>query len=420
MAVEGSTKKCSTELLGCYTSHSPPLGRVEVVTRRGGEACLFTLRDRLASELQLCCDLVLDFGTLLGSSLVVSDHSSPRMPSKHLARITHTKFMAYCVIVACLSWTSPANGQAYQQLMPPPNILPNDLTNSIGDQSVPTWSPSPANALTMPGLNAIGSRPPTTFFDNPGTNNSEDQFDAFTLSADDKLKLRPWNTFGIPIGSWGDKATWDADQLNSTTIERFRKAFVQKVQLNGGYVWRDQDDDLGYSHASAAATMVVPLGSTDSLLVFTPKYRVDWIDGPASLDVPSRLQSATLDIGWRRVFNEQWSTIIGIRPGYFNDFDADDKGKRLGGLAIINYVMIPKQLTFTFGVVYLDRNDTNLLPAVGLNLAARREHSLRFELSKTKDCQADQSPAVCVRGLGLRGSLVRRQHLGSPSQQRFR
>jgi len=224
---------------------------------------------------------------------------------------------------------------------------------------------------------------PTIPFDST-TAGTTSNFDAFGPPAREAVELRPWQTLDIPVGSWGDSTTW-GDELNGTTIERFRKAFVQKVELTGGYVHRGDANDLGYSSASAAITMVVPLAglsNPDNLLVLTPGYRSDWIQGPANIDVPGDLQSASIVIGWRRVFNDRWSLIAGVQPGIYNDRVSEDDGFRLTGLALMNYKVIPEKLTVTFGVVYTGRNDVTLIPGVGLTWIP--EPNTRFELNFPK------------------------------------
>ncbi len=266
------------------------------------------------------------------------------------------------------------HAQRYQPIAAPDPILQTPPLPNTG---------IPFSNLAVPDGNHPGS------FSNSGLENSGLQHNGLapntTIPAntgDVQYQLRPWNTLDIPPGSWGNPGTPDHDVFNSTTIERFRNSFVQKVDLGGGYIARDGANDLGYSWASASITLVVPLGSVDNLLVLTPAYRVDWIDGPANIDVPAQLFSQSLVIGWRRVINERLNIVAGIQPGFYNDDEADDDGFRLGGLALVNYQLIPDQLTFTLGVVYTGRNDVNIIPGVGLTWVP--EPNTRFELNFPK------------------------------------
>ena len=192
-------------------------------------------------------------------------------------------------------------------------------------------------------------------------------------------QLRFLDTIGIPFGASGTESQWGAEVLESCTLDRFRKKFVQRVELAGGWVYRDSPSSLGYSFASAGITMVVPLGSTDNLLVVTPRHRVDWLEGPNSIDLPARLNSTSFDIGWRGQWNDRFSTIVGVQPSWTSDGEADRNRFRMGGLVLLNYQLIPKRLDVMLGAVYLDRADFGWLPAAGVNW--RPTPDWRFELT---------------------------------------
>ncbi len=194
-----------------------------------------------------------------------------------------------------------------------------------------------------------------------------ESFDSFAPLESQGIQLRPWQTIDVPFASWGSEIQWSPETLHGTTIDYFRKKFVQKVDLSGGWVARNGDHSYGYSFATAAITMVVPLGSENNVVLFTPSFRTDWLSGPTQIDVPPRLYSSWLDIGWRLKFSEQLATIVGVRPGWFSDGHSSENTIRTSGLFIVSYDSIPNQLKWIVGVVYLDRNDFNLLPAVGVN-----------------------------------------------------
>ena len=221
--------------------------------------------------------------------------------------------------------------QVYQMIKPPPPVFPGaNLLQPLGDEL------------------------------------AVDNFDGFSPVENESSEIRPWHAVQIPIGSWGDPNVWTQQQLGSTTIERFRESFVQKVELTGGFIHRNRDSDLGYSWASAAITLVVPLDSSnDNLILLTPSYRTDWLDGPDFVDVPGQVQSRSVIIGLRQVFNSRWSLIAGIQPGFFTDDDSESDGFRLSGLAMLNYKVIPDVLTVSGGIVFTGRNDVPVLPGFG-------------------------------------------------------
>ncbi len=245
---------------------------------------------------------------------------------------------AVCVILSC----GPLTAQVYRAVAEPPAVLP-----------------SPLRVQTP-----------------------HHQFDAFAQPLEENTNVHPWQTLDIPPGSWGDLNMWDSRQLQATTIKRFRKSFVQKIEINSSYIHRDGVDNLGYTSADVGITMVVPLGNIDNLLVLTPRYEADWVDGPGFIDVPSYLQAAVLDIGWRKVFNDRWSLIAGVQPGFFNDRLAEENAFRLGGLAVVTCQMIPEVLAVTLGLAYLDQADFNVVPAVGVTWVPNPD--TRFDLNFPK------------------------------------
>ncbi len=210
----------------------------------------------------------------------------------------------------------------------------------------------------------------------------EQGFDAFAPTRFDNRYLRPWQTIEFPLGTWGSELQWDPHTLGATTIQRYRRAFVQKTQLRSGYIYRNSDANMGYTFASASVTMVVPLGSEDKVVALTPRYRVDWIDGPNTVDVPARLHSASFDLGMRIKFDHKWTMLAGVQPGWYNDQFSADQGTRIGALVVVVCDVIPEKFQLTAGVARLDRNDYDIVPVVGATLVPNPD--TRFELTFPK------------------------------------
>ncbi len=207
----------------------------------------------------------------------------------------------------------------------------------------------------------------------------EQGFDAFAPLEIDNRYLRPWQTAGIPLGTWGSELQWDPQMLGSTTIERYRRSFVQKTLFNSGYIYRNSGASLGDTFAAAAVLMVVPMGSEDQILAVTPRYRVDWLDGPDTVDVPPRLFSASFDLGVRIKASQKWTFLAGVQPGWYNDQFSSDQGLRIGGLLVVVCDIVPNKYSFMAGVARLDRNDFDILPVVGATLVPNPE--TRYELT---------------------------------------
>lgn len=248
-----------------------------------------------------------------------------------------------CAVLVLLIPAGSSEAQVYHQVAPPALTLP----------------PTPEVAPTNMG-----------------------DFDAFGPSPKGSLLVRPARSLGMSVIEPGHEPVWQEDLTQATTIQRFRQAMVQKVEFAGGYIYRDGLDQFGYSFASAGVVMVVPLGSTDNIVLVTPRYRTDWLSGPDTIDVPERVHSAVLDLGWRLKFAPRWMTIVGFRPGFMTDYDSSSNGFRVSGVALVSYDVVPEMLTMLAGVVYVDRNDFNWIPAFGLTWIPSSD--LRFELTFPK------------------------------------
>ncbi len=204
-------------------------------------------------------------------------------------------------------------------------------------------------------------------------------FDAFAPAAHDNRSLRPWHTRDIEFGSWGSPEMWEPSVISASTINRYRKRFVQRTELNGGWLDRPSADSVGYSFASASVMMVVPLASEDRILAVTPRFRTDWLEGPDAIDVPARVYSATLDVGLRWKLTQQVSLIGGVQPGWFSDGFSSEGTVRWGALAAVSYELVPERLTLLGGIARLDRNDFDLIPVAGVTWIATPD--LRFDLT---------------------------------------
>ncbi len=149
-------------------------------------------------------------------------------------------------------------------------------------------------------------------------------------------------------------------------VRRYRKSFLQRLRLSGGWIGQGGESGLGITSWNVAATLAVPLGSFENLLLVTPGLQVDYLDGPTQIDAPDRLYYAGLDLMWRKQWNDRWGSMIAVAPAVASDFQSTDDALRVTGRAFATWQWVPERLTLLFGVVYLDRDDLAILPGVGL------------------------------------------------------
>lgn len=116
------------------------------------------------------------------------------------------------------------------------------------------------------------------------------------------------------------------------------------------------------------------------LLSVTPRFRFNFVDGPGFTDVPSRLYDTALDFSLFMPINQQWSFYGGIAPGIYSDFDnTSSDAFRVTARALFNYKR-SENLRFSFGFVYLDRDDVVALPAAGLVWTPQSMPALKFDM----------------------------------------
>lgn len=124
--------------------------------------------------------------------------------------------------------------------------------------------------------------------------------------------------------------------------------------------------DLQMVDALTQASFGFPFPSREAPVVFTPGYGLHLLDGPADLDVPPQLHDAWLETRFPRRLSEKLMLDVAVAVGYYSDFERrSDDAIRITGRAIALYDWSPKSKV-ALGVVYLDRNDVTVLPAVGL------------------------------------------------------
>ncbi|QDT65949.1 DUF6268 family outer membrane beta-barrel protein [Calycomorphotria hydatis] len=98
----------------------------------------------------------------------------------------------------------------------------------------------------------------------------------------------------------------------------------------------------------------------------TPGFGVSWLEGPQQTDVPAQLYSARLQFAYRDQINRQVGYELAATPSLFSDFNnMSSDAFRLSGRAIA-FIGFSLQFRIALGVVYLDRDDVPVLPAVGV------------------------------------------------------
>ena len=151
-------------------------------------------------------------------------------------------------------------------------------------------------------------------------------------------------------------------------VEPFR--IFQNPRFSETWLYGDDDPrDVQIHDLEFAVTGALPqfLGSTQPLYI-TPTFLLHLWDGPQFMaaDLPPSAYSAFLDFFWASDPARPLGVELGVAVGAFTDFDTfnTDSIRVIGeGFGVFR---LTEQLTFKFGVWYLNRNDLKLLPAGGL------------------------------------------------------
>lgn len=110
----------------------------------------------------------------------------------------------------------------------------------------------------------------------------------------------------------------------------------------------------------------------------TPRFGWHILAGPRAADLPSQLYDLSLDLSMYRPLNDAWMLNFSLTPSLFTDGDnVSGDAIRILGRAMAYYTASPS-LQWVGGVVYLDREDLPVLPALGVICTPRED--LRFEL----------------------------------------
>ena len=204
-------------------------------------------------------------------------------------------------------------------------------------------------------------------------------------------------------------------------VRRYRKGFFQRFRFSGSWIDRAGDDGLGISNLDTSLTVAVPLGSFENLLLVTPGFEVDYLDGPTQVDVPPRLYDVGVDLMWRKQFNDRWGSMVAVRPAVASDFQTSQDALRITGRALATWQWVPERLSLLFGVVYLDRNDLPVLPGVGLIWTPSPDWRLDLIFPRPKLARRLVFLPRPTRGLGVSGRVAGRPDLGRrTSTGRFR
>lgn len=147
----------------------------------------------------------------------------------------------------------------------------------------------------------------------------------------------------------------------------FRNGIFQKLFFTGTWLPQLDDDSMGFSELETGIVFGVPFFRVTAPLLITPRFAVHYLDGPTAPDLPARVFDAEVSFRHLRKFgNGPWAMNAAVTLGHYSDFESSDADAfRVTGQAFAVYESSPAT-TWVFGVVYLNREDISILPALGV------------------------------------------------------
>lgn len=145
-----------------------------------------------------------------------------------------------------------------------------------------------------------------------------------------------------------------------------RSGMFQKLLVTGTWLAPGGGDNFGMSELEIRSILALPIPSREYPLIITPGFGVHYIDGPVSSDLPPRVYDAYVQFRWMRRLGSRWGIDLAVTPGLFSDFQqSSDDAFRVTGYGAAQWTRSETQ-KFVFGVAYIDRQTTDLLPICGI------------------------------------------------------
>lgn len=135
-----------------------------------------------------------------------------------------------------------------------------------------------------------------------------------------------------------------------------RATYLPRLDNAGGFGMTDLAQQL---------TFAVPPFFYGSPILITPASTVHFLDGPATLDLPSRVYDFELEFRYMRQITGRWGIDTAIAPAYYGDLQNDSRDAwRLTGRFISAWDWSPT-IKLVGGAWFLGREDIPVSPIFG-------------------------------------------------------
>ncbi|MBM4020685.1 MAG: hypothetical protein FJ284_00275 [Planctomycetes bacterium] len=233
----------------------------------------------------------------------------------------------------------------------------------------PTWDPYAAQAAPFPANPGTAGWAPSAISGQPG-------YPGYSPAAPSLVQpTAPPGQALTPAGYPAPSSTFD--QSMQQTYAQTMHVF-QGVRGSWAYLLGDGSGTrVGINELDTTATFALPFfhnspaNINHAPLLITPGFGLQLWDGPQTsstllADLPPNTYDVFVDAAWNPKFTPLFGAELGIRVGIFTNWDVFVTDSwRIMGRAIGTLQMTPT-MQGKVGIVYLDRNQVKLLPAVGM------------------------------------------------------
>ncbi|MDX1961842.1 MAG: DUF6268 family outer membrane beta-barrel protein [Pirellulales bacterium] len=157
----------------------------------------------------------------------------------------------------------------------------------------------------------------------------------------------------------------DFDITESDLPGIVRQELFQGVKSSARYLPDWNSSGFTQLELENSATLAMPFPDWNSALLVSPNIDAYLLSGPEAPDLPPGLYGTSLEVRYLRRLSDRITLNSSVKPGWFSDFRTNStQAIRAPAQSFIIYDISP-QWEFIAGLVYLDRDDVNFLPAIG-------------------------------------------------------
>jgi len=137
---------------------------------------------------------------------------------------------------------------------------------------------------------------------------------------------------------------------------------LDQLRVTAG-VLHDSPDGLGITDLVTTANFKTEIPG----VTINPQFGAHFFGSSSISNIPDRTYDLSFELSGGMPINDDWIVTATISPGIFTDFEGAGGDVFRMPLRLLAFYKYSESLTLATGILWLDRPDTPLLPAVGLS-----------------------------------------------------